>query len=1461
MTIDIQEDFTGYFQDALPEAHIERVTLSEGGKPSVEQLKMIWSEDPHVKSQRWSFIAKNLYKGQDLWEGVPGDKRVVAELQVVMNALIPRAKDIFSSFIYNEEFFKYFKVFVISNNDAETYEKVLAASALEPIEQLKQLKSSGTFKSVFQYSDDVNSKVTLKSDESILANSNVQTYSPSHAVIASVEETASGTKVFGFDRKIDNNGNTIISIPLEFEFSYISDPYHLSFFVITMLDTNKIKEDYPDIETMELEFVSRILPMLVVHQGRVATKKSIYKTVPSGKRGWYGDAKSKIWTGPVHQMPDGSWMTGRTHEPFRLIHGEKRTADMFKHLTPEAYAKLAANGLGIGSTIGGDQYKGSRRLERLEVDNSHIQDFRNIEEGSGPATKKRWIQSEIAGGEAREAEQNYLQKGNIKYLTNDRSDVEINAPYFSDLLITKDIQFGSNVRFFFSMDYMSLIEDLGIFSNLIYPTWLGGSLKRDFYRDILQKSQILSFKIVRKRTKLSHSGIDKLGYPALEDFDEEEIPTLIATYSPTAITETPKIRRVTLGQNGAMNDPYMKHFSVIDTEIAGASYGNYIYGLELEVLDGTVKYISEALKFVSDRYTSLKKYYDIASTGDERGPYYNKTSKKFNSRLRDKLFAAALAQDPTGGSVSIFSHTNLLKEFYKEYLDKWIVLSRQVDVGKMPHPEKLENTLQNMVKTTIAAPAATGGPTGTLKGIESVLKHMEKFYKSLEKLLDGAVSGPVTKTPVAKGTGQGASHFKSDATRTIKIKKWFADLDEVVDVENPINTGYEFLTGHGPMASLISRNFFPGLVSMSPNSYENRCLVETKKHFKDPNLTTATAWRIVTEGPATIAQPSDFDTSDTQYSYLTPGVVHFRNKTIPLIGSDLNFLNTKFYDNDVYYDILLKSIRHNKSLDTSKEPHALNNNDEFQSNFPVGEQKIRNGLLDLFAAHNCTISSMKEFRNNKEVNVDLHTARKQNAGSISKEDAFAQMFANIGAQPMLRLLPSISWNDSNPSSELSALLSFYMHIGGSSVAKSGIFNLNNKDDTIINLTQKKKNQLPNQIKALILLMTNSITYMHPGLDSSDYVNHLRLDINKIMGETFSQTAFPFFYYNFYNINEIQILAGYQMYKKPNEFGYPSIRTRPNMKAPRWYTMNKTRLNNARGYLQNIGHVEVCRQIPYTNSSINLPDFPNIDIQTYNEYFFLEGRPTLDKDAMEASTAIKQGINEIKADSATNSLAISLEVQQILQIAVEQALGTQLSAKFINAIEENVKILGGDVFRAFEFKPGLDMSITQEQARQLIDPNMKIDFEPFPIADLSIQDIIDKVDLTKATRDFLRMKSIEAAPAGGPFKGLVHLFIQFEIVAKPTGAAPPKVGDGIAMLRDGIAARFSAAAAAATSEGERAAMKRLAVSFPQAWVFNGEILARFIEKAIADNGSYNSQAKKQVEDAIAAEEAWWQASPF
>ena len=101
MAIEIKEDFSSYFQDALPEASVEKITIAAGGPPSVEQLKMIWSEDPHVKSERFGFIHEQM-KGRSHTSGVPDDKNVHVELQLTMNALIPKARDIFASFIYNE---------------------------------------------------------------------------------------------------------------------------------------------------------------------------------------------------------------------------------------------------------------------------------------------------------------------------------------------------------------------------------------------------------------------------------------------------------------------------------------------------------------------------------------------------------------------------------------------------------------------------------------------------------------------------------------------------------------------------------------------------------------------------------------------------------------------------------------------------------------------------------------------------------------------------------------------------------------------------------------------------------------------------------------------------------------------------------------------------------------------------------------------------------------------------------------------------------------------------------------------------------------------------------------------------------------------------------------------------------------------------------------------------------------
>ena len=112
-----------------------------------------------------------------------------------------------------------------------------------------------------------------------------------------------------------------------------------------------------------------------------------------------------------------------------------------------------------------------------------------------------------------------------------------------------------------------------------------------------------------------------------------------------------------------------------------------------------------------------------------------------------------------------------------------------------------------------------------------------------------------------------------------------------------------------------------------------------------------------------------------------------------------------------------------------------------------------------------------------------------------------------------------------------------------------------------------------------------------------------------------------------------------------------------------------------------------------------------------------------------------------------------------------------------------------------------------------------------------------------------MKSIEATP-WGPFHGIKHLWEQFQAIATPTGAKPPTTSDGIGFLRGGWKDWFAGASGGAEN-----------IKHVMAWHFNGEMVARFIEKAVADNFGYTPQAVKQIEDAIAAENAWYQASPY
>jgi hypothetical protein len=1412
----IQEDFMGYFQSALPEAHIGKITLATTGKASVEELKMIWAEDPHVKSQRQAFLEKH---GQpdtntgELW------RQMKIDLQLVMKAVIPKSKDIYASFIYNPEFFKYFRIFVVQNTSQSTYDKVLATSVHEPLKQIKLLATTDEFKNIFQFSGEtMTEKVFMQPMETIANNSYIKTYSPSNEMITAVQETG-GTKVSRFDRKIDSNGNTLIDIPIEVDyFLKEQEPEHLSYFVFTMLDMNEVQADYPDIEMNEVEVVSRIIPQLVLHNGQIPAKKTIFRTI--SREGAAYSGANKVWWGPVHRMPDGSWMTNKKHSP------------------------------------------DSQYLEAIEIDVSDIQDFRRLNpDGTLSDTSPR------GPGELKTL-QLIESRGNVKYLTNDKPNIAADPPYFTRLY--SSVNGDKSARGFFMFDVQSALEDYGAFAKLIMPESTVEGEQTSFWGDISSISTLLSLRVVRKRVKMD-SGIDKLGYPAVVDYDKEEIPTLVAEYHPGVMLAA-SMGRAAVGSSMRMvnffgvresnanrrySAPNMYNFSFVDEEINNATYGHYSYGVEIEILDGTVKYIMGDLDKITQKHNLMKEYYSIASGHDSKGvPYYNTKTDKFTEELYNKIKDIPNLQMFTGfGDVRIFTN------FYREYVQLW---SKYL---KAPLSEgEINMTTVNLVNLTKTGKGSLKWATpGSLNAVEAIMKQMENLYKVIQGILDSAVSGPVKKEPVAKGSGQTPARFKMTKTRTIKITKWFEDLDEIVDVEFPPDTGYEFLAGGGLLSNNISINGRPGLSSLTPKAYQNRVTAEMKKYFVDPGESSARAWQVKNAGAGRIlAEAVELSLDRTKYSYLTPGVAYFRDNKIALVNSDPDFLNNKFYDNDRYYDVLLKSLRYNQSLDTSKEPYDLNENNEFRTSFPIDKQKIRNGLLDLFAAGSCTVSSMKEFKNYKNPIVSHNQARNKIESVMELASSRAEQASRLYPVDFKNRDP-IAWNTQNPSLELESLIGFFTNDDRASEMKAGSVNLNNSKNILSTFASDKRDLLPNQIKALSLLMTNAITYSVPNLQG-DYANDLRLDLNKIRSETNNQTSFPFFYYNFYNINEIQVLASFNWtsadtaypYEKrytgtqPHQFHMKKRRMRPNLKSPKWIKMNASFLNNMRtNMITDSGLVSLCRQVPYSNASIGLCDNKNIDIQTYNEHFFIENTNTLaNSNDFDLQAAIEAELLTGEAmTTESGDLSIAANMGYMLKEAVERAVGYSLPKGTMRTITKNLDALGVGGFRAFEFDQNLDIKLTREQAQQLMNPNGEFNYEPFPMKMQDIEEVLATTDLTIQSRDFLRQYSVwnkwgHASRMSTLYRQMKEWTSSPSLTDSMGMYVPPKsISAGVEWLRN----------------WRNVALPAFVAAWGPETSFRAEILARIVLKALSQ--SQNAQViDKMVEEAIKSERIWENATP-
>jgi len=358
--------------------------------------------------------------------------------------------------------------------------------------------------------------------------------------------------------KIDQNGVKVSSVFLPFSFTVSQqNPTHLTYFVLCYLDINSMvgslqnkakslpeSEDLIDLNPTDFDKIGGITTPLkfdtVFDDGKLSGTTFFYR-LPNGK----------IWTGPVHQMPDGGFMTENKHSP------------------------------------------NSVRLTIVETMNVKIQDFRNREGIMSVRimddfrNEERTVRDIITGFEPKERSINPTRGSSLH-------------PYISDLFLSKGG--GKISKFMFLINFDELLTNNSVFGKVIKTNRI--SLRKE----IFERSKIKSMKIFRQKVK-KVQGTNSIGSAIDKYLPQGESPRLIAL---TAQRKNRKIIDVnsviTEEIDMSFSNTGIRSFNVIDKDLFPTSRSQYQYYIDLEIQDGTLDYLREKIINLRDFAGALENY-------------------------------------------------------------------------------------------------------------------------------------------------------------------------------------------------------------------------------------------------------------------------------------------------------------------------------------------------------------------------------------------------------------------------------------------------------------------------------------------------------------------------------------------------------------------------------------------------------------------------------------------------------------------------------------------------------------------------------------------------------------------------------------------------------------------------------------------------------------------------------------
>ena len=354
-----------------------------------------------------------------------------------------------------------------------------------------------------------------------------------------------------------------------------------------------------------------------------------------------------------------------------------------------------------------------------------------------------------------------LLKEEIKFLNNDKMDVDRKETYVSNVYLSRDL--SGKAKLLFSVDYLNLIKNKSLFGNLVNEAT---------FEEFADQTRISSLKVLRRRVK-KEKDKNKLNSSFVASnmlFDEEEIEEVVVlsadNSNSTAFipqnTSNNQLDEVILNFS---NDRKIRTFNAVDAELNLKTFGTYQYGVEIQIEDNISIVFDQILLNLEQLRQRMDEYYNDSLSysyeGDRREKHYDSKTETFTPR-----FKKFVDEKYPGISFVGNTHTEILN-FYRL-------------LGSADYSQEIINSFNSMVDPD----------TGSPKGILFFINFVDLNISLLERILKQNVPKTRPKSNLNFNSANKTASEKGGGQRSIDFRTFFTT--EFADVEDSKFVGIDY---------------------------------------------------------------------------------------------------------------------------------------------------------------------------------------------------------------------------------------------------------------------------------------------------------------------------------------------------------------------------------------------------------------------------------------------------------------------------------------------------------------------------------------------------------------------------------------------------------------------------------------------------------------------------------------------